>query len=78
MVNISLFAFWICLMLAGAVKAKWQMSANKIPFSQMMQNCNPFFKGIFDAGLLMAIGFSLLLYALAKIFSLTIFKTKLT
>jgi nitric oxide reductase subunit B len=65
-VNISLFAFWICLMSAGVIKAKWQMSESKIPFNQMMENCKPFFKGVFDAGFLMAIGFVLLLYALAK------------
>jgi nitric oxide reductase subunit B len=66
MANLSLLVFWICLMLAGITKAKWQMSINKIPFNQMMQECTPFFKGVFISSFFMVLGFALLLYMLAK------------
>lgn len=40
--NISLFVFWISLIGAGVVKAKWQLSTSQIPFSSMMLQLRPF------------------------------------
>lgn len=64
--NISLFIFWISLIVAGILKAKWQMSAEKIPFSTMMLQLRPFFIVFFLSGLTMMAGFLLILYPLLK------------
>jgi nitric oxide reductase subunit B len=64
--NISLFIFWISLIAAGILKAKWQMSSIKTPFNAMMFQLRPIFIVIFDSGLFMIIGFFLILYPLLK------------
>ena len=43
MSNISLLFFWIALIAAGVLKAKWQMSIAQIPFSVMMRQLQPYF-----------------------------------
>ena len=64
--NISLFVFWISLIMAGILKAKWQMSQTPEPFSIMMLQLRPFFIVFFVAGTIMSIGFYLILYPLIK------------
>ena len=64
--NLSLFIFWVSLIGAGIVKAKWQMSAAKIPFSTMMLQLRPFFIVFFVSGIAMMIGFLFILYPLIK------------
>ena len=64
--NISLFVFWISLVVAGMLKAKWQMSAERIPFNSMMLQLRPFFITFFVSGLAMASAFFLILYPLLK------------
>ncbi len=64
--NLSLFIFWISLIGAGILKAKWQMSAAKIPFSTMMLQLRPFFIVFFISGTVMMAGFILILYPLLK------------
>lgn len=64
--NISLFVFWVSLVVAGILKAKWQMSAEKIPFNSMMLQLRPFFITFFISGLVLASGFFLILYPLLK------------
>ncbi|MEO7266315.1 MAG: cbb3-type cytochrome c oxidase subunit I [Ferruginibacter sp.] len=64
--NVSLFIFWISLIAAGVLKAKWQMSIVKIPFSTMMLQLKPFFIVFFFSGTVMVTGFFLLLYPLLK------------
>lgn len=65
-VNISLFVFWISLIIAGIVKAKWQMTGNGIPFGLMMKQLRPYFIAFFISGILMAWGFISLVYPLLK------------
>lgn len=64
--NISLFIFWISLIIAGVLKAKWQMSDQQIPFSSMMQMLRPFFIAFFVSGFTMMTGFVLIIYPLVK------------
>ena len=64
--NISLFIFWVSLIAAGVLKAKWQMSAVQIPFSSMMLQLRPFFILFFISGMAMMIGFFMILYPLLK------------
>ena len=64
--NISLFIFWLSLIVAGILKAKWQMSDAKIPFSTMMIQLRPYFIIFFIAGSAMTTGFMLILYPLLK------------
>jgi nitric oxide reductase subunit B len=44
--NLSLLVFWVSLITAGVIKAKWQMSADRTPFAEMMVHLKPVF-GIF-------------------------------
>ncbi len=62
--NISLLLFWVSLIIAGILKAKWQMNDAKIPFSTMMNQLKPFFILFFISGITMATGFFLILYSL--------------
>ena len=64
--NISLFLFWVSLIVAGILKAKWQMSDAKVPFSTMMIQLRPYFTIFFIAGSAMTTGFMLILYPLLK------------
>ena len=64
--NISLFVFWIALIIAGVIKAKWQMSAQQIPFSSMMLQLRPFLILFVIAGAFMMTGFLMIIYPLVK------------
>lgn len=64
--NISLFIFWISLIVAGILKAKWQMNETKVPFSTMMMQLRPYFIIFFISGFTMITGFFLILYPLLK------------
>lgn len=64
--NISLFFFWISLIAAGILKARWQMSDVRLPFSTMMLQLRPFFIVFFASGVLMAGGLVFIIYSLAK------------
>jgi nitric oxide reductase subunit B len=64
--NISLLIFWICLIIAGILKAKWQMSTMQIPFSSMMLQLRPFLIVFFISGFVMMLGFLFILYPLVK------------
>lgn len=64
--NISLLIFWISLILAGVLKARWQMSDNKIPFGSMMLQLRPYFVLFFISGITMTSGFYLILFPLLK------------
>lgn len=59
-VNISLFVFCTALIVAGILRAKWQMSENQDAFGTMMQQIAPFFILFCIAGITMVIGFFLL------------------
>ncbi|OJW11552.1 MAG: hypothetical protein BGO53_11500 [Sphingobacteriales bacterium 39-19] len=64
--NISLFTFWISLIIAGVIKAQWQMSISQVPFSSMMQQLKPFFIGFFISGCFLVTGFIMIIYPLLK------------
>ncbi len=64
--NISLFIFWISLIAAGILKARWQMSDARIPFSSMMLQLRPYFMFFFISGFSMITGFFFILYPLLK------------
>jgi nitric oxide reductase subunit B len=65
-VNISLFIFWLSLIIAGVIKARWQMSSPQIPFSSMMLQLRPFLITFVIAGTSMMMGFYLIIYPLLK------------
>lgn len=65
-VNISLFVFWLALIIAGVIKAKWQMSAPQIPFSSMMLQIRPYLIVFVIAGIFMMTGFYMIIYPLIK------------
>ena len=64
--NISLFVFWISLIGAGVLKAKWQMDPARAPFSNMMLQLRPFFISLFISGLALITGFLFILYPLIR------------
>ncbi len=64
--NISLFIFWSSLIIAGILKAKWQMRIVKIPFADMMLQLRPLFIILFISGITMTIGFLYILFPLVK------------
>lgn len=66
MSNISLLIFWISLIGAGVLKAKWQMSNSQIPFSSMMLQLRLFFIIFFVSGTILMTGFLLIIYPLVK------------
>jgi len=73
--NISLFIFWISLVLAGIVKARWQMSDTPIPFSSMMMMLRPYFIILFISGFTIIAGFYFILYPLLKNQAICYFKS---
>lgn len=64
--NMSLFIFWISLIGAGVLKAKWQFSTSQIPFSSMMLQLRPFFILFFISGTLLMTGLIMIIYPLVK------------
>jgi len=66
MANVSLFIFWISLIMAGILKAKWQMSDAKIPFSTMMLQLRPYFILFFISGIALVSGFYLIIVPLLR------------
>ncbi|MFS8083410.1 MAG: cbb3-type cytochrome c oxidase subunit I [Ginsengibacter sp.] len=66
LVFIALPVFWISLIIAGVLKAKWQMSANPIPFSMMMHSLKPYFIVFFISGIFLFSGFFILIILIFK------------
>ena len=64
--NIALFIFWVSLIAAGIIKAKWQMAVNKIPFSAMMLQLKPFFIEFFISGFVLLAALFMIIYPLLK------------
>ena len=65
--NASLLIFWLALIISGAIKAKWQMSAEPEVFSVMMLQLRPFFVVFLFSGTTLAFGLCLILIPLLKI-----------
>ncbi|MFM2359511.1 MAG: hypothetical protein RLY16_1504 [Bacteroidota bacterium] len=75
--NIGLFVFWISFIIAGILKAKWQMSSNKANFSEMMEQLKPIFKTIFVSGIVLVTGlFFIIIPLLRKFYQTTCCKPK--
>lgn len=66
-VNGSLLVFWLALISAGIFKAIWQMSEIQIPFSSMMKQLMPFFVTFVAAGVIMIVGFYMMIVPIFKI-----------
>jgi nitric oxide reductase subunit B len=62
----SLFIFWISLIVAGVLKARWQMMADRTPFSTMMQDLRPVFVVFLVAGICLMIALWMILMRLVK------------
>ncbi len=69
--NISLFIFWIALIIAGVLKADWQMHSPEIPFAEMMRRLRPAFIVFFVAGIGVATGFLMIIFKIIKHHRLT-------
>ncbi len=72
--NISLFIFWISLIIAGIIKAKWQMSETKIPFGTMMIQLRPYFIVFFISGTTLITGFYFIVLPLLRNQAICYFK----
>ena len=59
-INASLMIFWLSLIIAGVLRAAWQMDHQKGPFSGMMSMLTPFFISFSISGITLAIGFYIL------------------
>lgn len=64
--NVSLFVFWISLIIAGILKSKWQMSTEQVPFSEMKEMLKPYFYAFVIAGSSLATGLIMVIYPLVK------------
>lgn len=73
--QVSFFAFWLSLNLAGVQRAVWQKSEVRSSFSKMMENLTPWFIAFLVTGLIMSICFMAIILHL--IFPRQIRKVKL-
>lgn len=64
--NVSLLVFWVSLIVAGILKAKWQMEDVRVPFSSMMLQLRPVFVVFVGAGISLLLGVWMILYALFR------------
>lgn len=64
--NIALFVFWLALIIAGILKAAWQMGDRAIPFSTMMEQLRPYFILFMVAGTALTIGLWMVVYPILK------------
>lgn len=76
--NFSLFIFWTSLLIAGVIKAKWQMSSFQIPFSSMMFQLRPFLILFVIAGTFMMVGLYFVMYPLFRNILYDFFEKRLT
>lgn len=65
-VNVSLFFFWMALIIAGFIKSHWQMHGSNIPFGSMMITLRPWFNIFYAAGVALATGFFVIIYQVLK------------
>lgn len=64
--NISLLVFWLSLIGAGVLKARWQMSQDQEVFQSMMQQLRPFFVAFFISGTTLLCGILMVVYPLLR------------
>lgn len=63
---LALFIFWISLIIAGIIKADWQMHYPEDAFSLMMYSLKPYFMSFFISGTLMATSFTVIIWAIFR------------
>lgn len=73
--NISLLVFWLSLIGAGVLKARWQMSQEQEVFQTMMQQLRPFFVLFFISGTTLLCGILMVVYPLLRNQWICYFKT---
>ncbi len=66
MANCALFIFWLTLILAGAMKAQWQLSINPILYKDMMLQLHPYFVVFLLSGVCLFVGISIMILPLVK------------
>lgn len=66
--NISLLIFWCSLIVAGVLKASWQVMETRTAFSLMMLQLRPVFMVFTLSGLALMIGLCMIVYPLFKNF----------
>lgn len=62
--NIALFWFWLSLITAGVLKAKWQMAETRAPFGEMMTGMQSVFAAFLITGGLVATGLMMIVLPL--------------
>jgi nitric oxide reductase subunit B len=65
-VNVALLVFLSSLVAAGIRRSQWQMSDQSIPFGEMMQQLSPYFIIFSVAGMIMLIGFCMIIHPLFR------------
>lgn len=65
-VNISLFVFWIALIIAGFAKAYWQFNQPEIAYGEMIKQLMPYFYMFFVSGIALAIGLVMVVVPLLR------------
>lgn len=78
LMNISLGSFWAALIVAGFMKSYWQFNQPNVPFGSMMITLKPWFYLFYISGILLATGFSMVMYPLLKNQYSCYFKTRYT
>lgn len=64
--NVSLIIFWVSLIVAGMLKAWWQVHHPEIPFSTMMQSLRPYFILFMITGVTLTAGMWMMLLPVLK------------
>ncbi len=64
--NISLLVFWLSLIGAGVLKARWQMSQQQEVFQDMMRQLRPFFVLFLISGTTLLCGILMIVYPLLR------------
>jgi len=73
-IQISLFAFWASLLGSGIIRGQWQMSQNRIPFSEMITSLHPFFIALFVSGIVLSIAIASMVFKILSSHFLSIKK----
>jgi len=62
----SLFIFWLSLIIAGVLRADWQMHSSTVPFSVMMLSLRPYFIVFLISGVALFTGFFIIIFSLLR------------
>lgn len=76
--NSSLFIFWISLIVAGVLKASWQVMETRTAFSLMMLQLRPVFIVFTLSGIVLMTGLCMVVYSLFRNYTSTFSSDKLS